>query len=248
VTEVLSGDSHQALSASTPHQMWSSAMVIAPLLLGMFDLRVNALEHRIALSPQLPANWDHAGLRNIPIGDARVDLRIEQKPGLMRLSIAGDTAKGAMFDYAPAFSPHARILRATLNGRAVPFTIKASQHDQRVELHIPLGGQEQTVEVRTEGDVQVAYESTLPELGGASRGLRLTHESWSGDGATWTMQLEGASGGAYDLAVFGGREIVSVDGAELVRGENGNDRMHVRLSAGAQPSATVTLHLTAKKR
>ena len=36
VTEVLSGDYYQPLSTSSPHQIWSAAMVISPLLRGLF--------------------------------------------------------------------------------------------------------------------------------------------------------------------------------------------------------------------
>ena len=43
-TEVLSGDYYTQLSTSTPHQIWSSAMVISPLLRGMMGLEVNALK------------------------------------------------------------------------------------------------------------------------------------------------------------------------------------------------------------
>jgi len=248
ITEVLSGDSHQALSQSTPHQTWSSAMVIAPLLLGMFDLRVDAQERRISLAPQLPANWGDVALRNVRLGEAAVDLRIEQKPELMRLVIAGNTAGGATLDYAPAFSPHAHILRASLNGRTLPFTVTASGYDQRTNLHIPLDGHEQTVEVRAEGDVRIAYDSVLPALGGASTGLRLTHESWSADAQTWTLQFEGVGGGAYELALFGEQEVLSVEGGELLREPKDAARLRVVLPDRASPRTTVILHLTARKR
>jgi hypothetical protein len=248
ITEVLSGDSNQALSQSTPHQTWSSAMVIAPLLLGMFDLRVDALNRRISLAPQLPANWDNVALHNIRLGAAAVDLRIEQKPELARLLIAANAASGAAIDYAPAFSPHARILRATLNGRPLSFTMIAGGYDQRTNLHIPLDGHEQTVEVRTDGDVRIAYDCVLPPLGGASSGLRLTHESWSADAQTWNLQFEGPGGGAYELAVFGAQEILSVEGGELLRGQKDAPRLRVVLPDGASPRTTVILHLSARKR
>jgi len=248
ITEVLSGDSNQALSQSTPHQTWSSAMVIAPLLLGMFDLRVDPLNQRLSLAPQLPANWDAVALRNIRLGEAAVDLRIEQKPELTRLIIAPNSAGGAAFDYAPAFSPHARILRATLNGRPLPFTIAASGYDQRTNLHIPLDGHEQTVEVHTTGDVHIAYDSVLPALGGASSGLRLTHESWSADAQTWNLQFEDSGGGTYELTVCGAQEILSVEGGELLRGQKDGARLRVVLPDRVSPRTTVTLHLTARKR
>ena len=243
VTEVLSGDAHQALSASTPHQTWSSAMVISPLLLGMFDLRVDALNRRISLAPQLPANWDHAALHNVRLGEASVDLRIEQSPGLMRLRIGGNALTGAVLDYAPSFSPHARILGATLDGHALPFTVISSGHDQRLLMHVPLSGHEQIVEVRTRGDLHIAYDSVLPPLGGRSQGPRLTHESWSPDGETWTLQFEGVPGGVYEFAVVGAEQIRSIEGCELLREASGAVRLRLRLPEQGPARATLTLHL-----
>src|SRR5260370_28658379 len=42
VTEVLSGANYQSPSTSSPHQIWSAAMVVSPLLRGMFGLRTDA--------------------------------------------------------------------------------------------------------------------------------------------------------------------------------------------------------------
>jgi len=248
ITEVLSGDSNQGLSQSTPHQTWSSAMVIAPLLLGMFDLRVDALDRHISIAPQLPANWNEVALHKIRLGTAALDLRIEQKPGLARLVIAANQAAGATLDDAPAFSPHARILHATLNGRPLPYTVTASGYDQRTNLHIPLDGHEQTVDVRVEGDVRIAYDSVLPALGAASTGLRLTHESWSPDAQTWTLQFEGAPGATYEMAVFGAEEILSVEGGKLLRGQQDAPRLRVTLPDRSSPRTTVVLHLTPRKK
>jgi len=253
VTEVLSGDANQGLATATPHQTWSSAMVIAPLLLGMFDLRVDALDRRISLSPQLPANWDHAALRNIRLGEATVNLRIEQKPGLVRLRVTDNASSSAVLDYAPAFSPHARILRVTLNGHPLPYTVSTSGHEQQVHLQVPLNGRDQVVEVLTQGDLQIAHDAALPPLGGASQGLRLTHESWSPDGNTWTIQFEGKRAAGYDLAIFGAQEIQSVEGGELLReddgpGQDGVAHIHVTLPDQASPQKNVILHLNARKR
>jgi glycogen debranching enzyme len=252
VTEVLSGDAHQGLATSTPHQTWSSAMVIAPLLLGMFDLRVDSLDRRISLAPQLPANWNDVSLRNIRLGESSVDLRIEQRPGLMRLLITGNAStgsalNGAAIDFSPSFSPHARILSVTSNGHALPFTAKASAYDQLLHMQIPLDGHEQTVEVHSQGDLRIMYDSVLPPLGGASQGLRLTHESWSPDRETWTMQFEGASSGDYELAVSGAQEIRSIEGGELLRGQDGSARLRVHLPEQASTPTNLTLHLTGRK-
>jgi len=51
VTEVLSGDYYQSLSTASPHQIWSAAMVISPILRGLFGLETDAEKHRITLTP-----------------------------------------------------------------------------------------------------------------------------------------------------------------------------------------------------
>ena len=247
VTEVLSGDANQALDTASPHQTWSSAMVIAPILLGMLDLRVDALNRRISLAPQLPANWNDVALRNIRMGASSFDLHIAQSPGLMRLRVVANTGAGAAIDFSPVFSPHARILRVTLDGHSLPFTVAGNGYDQHLHVHLPLNGREQTLDVRSEGDVHISYDSVLPPLGGASKGLRMVQESWSADRETWTMQFEAAAGGVHELALSGAQEIRSVDGGELLRGQDGSARLRIQLPDQAPVRATLIVHLTVKK-
>src|SRR5215475_1648990 len=69
VTEVLSGDYYQPLSTASPHQIWSAAMVISPMLRGMLGLKVDANSHTVTLAPHIPANWDRFSVTDIRIGD-----------------------------------------------------------------------------------------------------------------------------------------------------------------------------------
>jgi hypothetical protein len=78
VTELLSGDFFAPFGRSTSHQLWSSAMVVIPAVRGMFGVTLDAVSHTITVDPRLPAQWDHATLRNLHIGDARVDLRYQR--------------------------------------------------------------------------------------------------------------------------------------------------------------------------
>ncbi len=57
VTEVLSGNYYQPLSTSSPHQIWSAAMVISPILRGMLGLEIDAQSHHVTLAPHVPADW-----------------------------------------------------------------------------------------------------------------------------------------------------------------------------------------------
>jgi len=85
VTELLSGEFFQPLGRSSSHQIWSSAMVVSPALRGLFGLDWDALHHTLRLAPHLPATWDHARLRQVAVGGARVDLEFNREGHAMRV-------------------------------------------------------------------------------------------------------------------------------------------------------------------
>jgi hypothetical protein len=87
VTELLSGAYFEPFGRSTSHQLWSSAMVITPLLRGMFGINVDALSHSISVTPRLPADWDHAAIRKLRVGDSVVDLTYRREKGEMVLTL-----------------------------------------------------------------------------------------------------------------------------------------------------------------
>lgn len=88
VTELLSGEFYQVLGRSTAHQLWSSAMVISPILRGMFGLQWDESRHELSVSPHLPADWSTATVRRVPFGNARVDLTM-RRDGQILVVIAG---------------------------------------------------------------------------------------------------------------------------------------------------------------
>jgi glycogen debranching enzyme len=95
VTELLSGDEFQPLPRSTSHQTWSSAMVLTPGLRGLFGLDWDSLDRTLRLAPHLPANWDRATLRNVPLGRFRVELSYRREAG--RLVIEARSSKPEVF-------------------------------------------------------------------------------------------------------------------------------------------------------
>jgi hypothetical protein len=78
VTELLSGDFFAPFGRSTTHQLWSSAMVITPTVRGLFGVAFDAATHTLTVDPRLPAQWDHATLHNLRVGDRTVDLHYER--------------------------------------------------------------------------------------------------------------------------------------------------------------------------
>jgi glycogen debranching enzyme len=91
-TELLSGQFFQPLGRSTAHQLWSAAMIISPILRGLFGFEWNAAANELTVTPSLPADWDHAKLSNIPIGQSRLDLEIKRENGMLLLRTTGSAA------------------------------------------------------------------------------------------------------------------------------------------------------------
>ena len=94
VTELLSGRFFQVLGRSTAHQLWSSAMVISPIVRGMFGLKWDAAADVLDVTPQLPADWRHAVLRDVPFGNSTVTLSFDRDHAAWRVTASGPGAAG----------------------------------------------------------------------------------------------------------------------------------------------------------
>jgi glycogen debranching enzyme len=87
VTELLSGKSFTMMG--TPHQLWSSAMVVTPVLRGIFGLEWDAATKTLTVTPQLPADWNSATVRRVPLGRERVDLRFTRRGQVLDVEATG---------------------------------------------------------------------------------------------------------------------------------------------------------------
>jgi glycogen debranching enzyme len=74
VTELLSGAFYEPFGRSTSHQLWSSAMVVTPLLRGMFGIAVYGVKHQVTVSPRLPGDWPGAEVQRLHVGESVADV------------------------------------------------------------------------------------------------------------------------------------------------------------------------------
>jgi len=103
LTELLSGAYFQPLGRSTPHQMWSSAMVLAPAIRGLFGLEADAQRHTLRIDPHLPAGWDQAIVHSVPLGENRLDVTYRRSGA--RLEVEVRSTKPAIFCVATKETP-----------------------------------------------------------------------------------------------------------------------------------------------
>jgi hypothetical protein len=233
VAEVLTGDRYQTLATGCPSQVWSSAMVVSPLLAGLLGL--DAQVGQLIIAPHLPADWNHVGVRNLRAGACRVDLRLERDEAGLRLDLQPRTAGTCQVTFAPALAPGARVLGVTVDGRETPFTLETHACDQHVRVALALAGAARRVVIRTRGDFGLAIGDGLPELGGVSRALRVQRESWEPGRCEFTFA--GPAGGEDSFALLNPGRVTGVEGASLEKG-----RLRVVLPP-SERSTRVILHL-----
>jgi glycogen debranching enzyme len=88
VTELLSGDFFVPFGRSTSHQLWSSAMVITPILRGLFGISIDAQRKTITVNPHLPAGWDRATVNNLPLPGGEETLSVAREAGYLSIAIS----------------------------------------------------------------------------------------------------------------------------------------------------------------
>lgn len=226
VTEVLSGDYYQPLSTSSPHQIWSAAMVISPLLRGLFGLETDAGDHRVTFAPHVPADWASFAIHNVRAGDTALDLNFQRSADEITLSV--ESSGAATLDFSPAVSLRAKILGAELNGNRLAFQVAKHSSDQHVSTRASLVKGKNTIHFRLRNDFGITSENSMPPLGSRSMGLRIVSQSWSQDALT--LNIEGFPGTEYELAVLNPADIRSVDGGELRNG-----KLTIQIPANAPP-------------
>jgi len=236
-SEVLSGAYYQSLSTSSPHQIWSAAMVVSPILRGMFGFVPDAAAGTLTFAPHVPADWTSFTIGNVAVGLAKIDLHYAKDPEGITLEAKPSSTSSAnsslALDFRPAVSLRAKILSATLNGRPVPFHVEPNALDQHVLVRISLSSGANTLHIRLKDDFGLAYDSTLPALGSTSEGLRIVSETWSPTRDHLTLSVAGRAGRTYRLSVWNPAQIASVSGAKLAKGPDGRSYLVVEFPPNA---------------
>ena len=105
ITELLSGEFYQPLARSSSHQMWSSAMLLSPAIRGLFGVSPDALNHRLTVAPQLPADWNQVTLRNVAVGGTRYQITIDRKGNELVIDAASTEPATLCLDAAAVNAP-----------------------------------------------------------------------------------------------------------------------------------------------
>jgi glycogen debranching enzyme len=214
-TEVLSGDYYAGLSTSSPHQIWSAAMVISPMLRGLLGLQSDAHHHQITLAPHVPVGWTSFGIHDVPLETVRVSFQYQKTVNSIILDTTRAGAGDCWVEFSPAVSLRTRVVSVEMNGRPLPFKIRPSAEDQHLSIRFPAYDGSTIVVIRTRNDFGIVLANQLPALGSSSQGLRVISNSWNSERTQLTMEVSGVSGMGYELDVWNPEQVMTVEGAVL---------------------------------
>jgi glycogen debranching enzyme len=228
-TEVLSGDSYSPLSTASPHQIWSAAMVVSPLLRGLLGLETDAAGRKIVFAPHLPADWPTAGVHGIPLPGARVNLDIRRDASTMQLTVANSGSEPIHLEFAPAYPPCAHVDSAALNGQPVTWKTDSEYLDwhPRFEFAAPPG--KSTLSIRHHAVFGYALPFLPPQLAGRSMQLKVVSEQWTDNGRRLVLTVSGRPSRDYSLTLVNGDLLASVEGAT----REGPSGLIVRIPVGS---------------
>jgi hypothetical protein len=232
VTEVLSGDYYQPLLGSSPHQIWSAAMVVNPLLRGLFGLAVDATAHRFTFTPHVPANWTSFRIGNLHVGSVVLDLDYVRTADSISLDVRRTGSGDCSLEFSPALSLRAQVVGAEIDGHPVAFHMQPNSEDQHVTVQLSISSGLSKLRIHLRNDFGLTLTQELPPLGESSRGLRIVSESWTTGRDRLTLEVSGTPGKQYELAVWNPGEIASVDGARLVTDSAGAVSARFQFSEG----------------
>ena len=231
VTELLSGDFATPFGRSSHHQVWSEAMVVAPILRGLLGIEALDGGRTLRLGPALPATWDRVEARGVRVGASQYDLTFDRSSGRAAVRIVARGGGPWRLIVAPAFPIDARVRRVTVNGAVVKHQAISIGDVQRVEVSIDaIAGTTDVVFSEDEG-TDVYVEPHPVETGAANEGLKVLHAR-SGEAALH-LTVEGLGGRAYVVSVRTPRRLGAAVGVRALEPTAGHQRVEIQFSGSA---------------
>lgn len=181
IHEVAAGDLYHRETESVPEQTWSSAGFLASAVGGLLGLEVRSGEQRLVLAPHLPGDWNGVTVRNVRVGGSRLALSLRQDESAVAVEVDNDGEPVAV-DFDPEIPLGARVLGAEVDGTAHPASVEPHAQDQHARLDFTAAHGVTRAVIRYAGGVRLAPIQPEPQVGDASRNLKIVSASWA-DGA-----------------------------------------------------------------
>jgi len=212
VEEVLNGEQYLP-SGVCPHQCWSETMVLQPVLEGMLGLKPDALNHKLTLSPRLPADWDFIKVENIKCGDHTLNFRMTRTSDKIVFFFRHTGNKKLDIDFRPFLPPGTMISKVLVDGELINLQKMTGRQQDYINLSISVNNNSE-VDVFYKNGICALPVKTNPRVGEYSEGFRILSAGLNGN--VYQVKVQGRSGNEEILKVFApGDNIDSVDNGTL---------------------------------
>jgi glycogen debranching enzyme len=223
VSEVFSGDFYRELDVSVPEQMWSSGMVITPLVRGLLGLELYAPMARLLFAPHLPPNWPGVKIRGLKVGRSTLNLEMEQSESQVSLKVenSGTPVEIEFSPEIPLGSAGARgeTLRATLDRHSLP--VKFESHAQDAHAKVKFSAdQKSELKITFKPGVRPWVPPEHLRVGQTNGGLRVLSSSF--EGHKYRAELEGRPAACSAFAISTPWQVRQVTGGK-VSSHQGNE-------------------------
>ena len=183
VAELFSGDRLKLVDAAVPHQLFSTAGLVAPLLRGLVGREPEKL------SPRIPAGWDRLRVENLRHGGVYDLDWTRRRSGKVTIETLKLTPREGSALPALVVERTLPLGANRLGGGPASWTPKP-------------GPEPQTHQIRYRGGVEVVPLHQPLRTGERSSRLRILDERL--EGTTYVARLEGRRGKTYRLQVLDG--------------------------------------------
>jgi mannosylglycerate hydrolase MGH1-like protein/glycosyl hydrolase family 65 len=237
VTELLSGDFATPFGRSSHHQIWSEAMVVAPVIRGLLGIEISEAGGTLRIAPMLPAHWDRVAVRGVSVRGARYDLTLERTRGRLIVRVArpaSDRASAAPTHLmiAPALPLDARVQRVTVNGTLVKHDATIAGDVQRVQIATDDRAPSTEVVFSYGDGTDVYVEPQRLRQGQPNDGLRILRVRAGADALRLT--LEGRGSRSYSVGVRTPRRLGTADGVSVTAPPGADPQLQIRFDGPAE--------------
>jgi hypothetical protein len=240
--ELLSGDYYIALDTAVPHQLFSSAGVLTPLLKGMLGFYPSAKEKVVELQPHLPARWDEVKVNNLRVGQGAFSFTARRDSADLVYDIDSSGLEGFVLKLSAGLEPGAIVKGAQVNGKAVKPAVQEGE-DVHCELEARLSGKDE-IRISLVPGLRIMEPLEPAAIGERPRQLKIVRVRWDRGSACYTLDLEGRSGVSSRLQISLPARPAAVEGAAWSgTAESGSLQISFPSSAAEYSARTVRVML-----
>ena len=211
-TELLSGEYYCPVAASVPHQLFSAAGIVLPLMKGLLGLDANAKERTISFSPHIPMDWDEFVVQNYCIGENCFGFKYKRTWTCLELIIQQKSEGPFQFLFSPAFGLGTRIKKVLVNGSEWKFQERTTRYDVHCDIDCELV-EDTTIKIEYQHGINFDIPLPNPEIGMPSRGIKLVDYGLQNN--VMKIIFEGFSGMEYSIPFMSSKKLAKVHGGEI---------------------------------